>query len=177
MAELTVERVYGEALFEAADDLGQVEDFRNTLQELQGIFRDNLPFFEMLRSPSLSAEEKKKALAAVFEGRLTTELLNFLYVLVDKRRLGQFAGIVRGYNRLADESCGIAKGTAVSAVPLSEEQIQSLESEAGKLLSRNIKLDNEVDPAIVGGVCLYIDGKIIDASIRKKIDDLKERIV
>ena len=177
MAELTVERVYSEALFDAADELDKVDAFRGDLKELCGIFADNPEFFQLLCTPALSAEEKKSSALAVFEGRIPVPLLNFLCILVDKRRIGCFFGIVGSFERLADEKKGLSKGMAVSAVPLTEAQLQSLEAEAGKLFSRNVKLENQVDPSVLGGVQLYLDGKLIDASIRKKLDDLKERIV
>lgn len=177
MAELMVERVYSEALFDAADSLGIVGEVRSELKELQGVFKEFPEFFELLHTPAISAEEKKKSVDTVFGGKLRPQLINFLYVLVDKRRVGCYDGIVKSYGRLADEKKGLVKGVAVSAVPLEEKQISALAEEAGRMFSKNVELENVVDPSIIGGVRVYIEGRMIDASIRKKLDDLKERIV
>jgi len=177
MAELTIERVYSTALYEAADSAGLVDEINGELKELQGVFKEYPQFYELLHTPAIAAEEKKKAAAAVFEGRLSNELLNFVYVLVDKRRMGWFDGILRAYGRLVDDRKGLSKGVAISAVPLSEGQMKALMGEASRLFAKKVELENQVDASILGGVRVYLEGKLIDASIRKKLDDLKERIV
>ena len=101
---------------------------------------------------------------------------NFLRVLIDKRRTASYSRIAREYGKLVDESLGLSVGTVVSAIPLSDEQLNSFAEKTGKLLRKNIKLSNKVDPSILGGVKIFIEGKVIDASIRKQLQDLEGRI-
>jgi F0F1-type ATP synthase delta subunit len=61
-------------------------------------------------------------------------------------------------------------------VPLTAAQVAKFEEETGKLLSKNVELVNETDHALIGGVSIFIDGKHIDASIRRRLDDLREQI-
>jgi F0F1-type ATP synthase delta subunit len=60
---------------------------------------------------------------------------------------------------------------------LSAEQLARFEKETGRLLRRNVKLEPVIDARLIGGVRIYVDGKFIDASIRRKLDDLKETIM
>jgi ATP synthase F1 delta subunit len=64
-----------------------------------------------------------------------------------------------------------------SAVALSEERLDRLAAETGKLLGRNVRLDNLIDGSVIGGVKIYIEGKLIDASVRGRLDTLKEQVM
>jgi len=174
---LTVNDVYGTALYEAATDLGKTEVFLDAVKTMADLFKDEPGFFLLLRTPSLAPSKRKDLVRTVFEGRIPDELMNFLYVLLDKRRIGQFAGIARAFEKAMDTCEGVSTGTIESAIALSAAQIEKFESETGKLLSRNVRLEPEMNPTLIGGVRIYVDGKLIDASIRRKLDELKEKII
>jgi ATP synthase F1 delta subunit len=174
---LTVDNVYGVALYEASVDIGKTDEFLDAVKVIAQLFKSQPEFFTLLRTHSLAQAERKDLVRDVFEGRIPDELTNFLYVLLDKRRIGQFAGIVRAFERTVNAHEGVSKGTIESAVELSDEQLEKFESETGRLLSRNVRLAPEINPALIGGVRIYVDGKLIDASIRHKLDELKEKII
>ncbi|MDR1953564.1 MAG: ATP synthase F1 subunit delta [Clostridiales Family XIII bacterium] len=177
MDNLTVAAVYGEGLFEAASDIGDVEGLRRELEAIERVLSDYPAFFALLKTPTLSAEQRKASAEKVFAGRVSKELLNFLYVLIDKRRIGQIRGIVKAFDRLADEREGVVKGDLYSVVELTEDQIERFEQETGKLLNKRVKLQNERDASLIGGVRIYIDGKLIDASVRGRLNSLKEKLL
>lgn len=177
MEALAVNYTYGEALFGAADDLGKIDVFTKGLDEISEIFRQNKDFYQLLKSPIMPVYEQKEMLDKVFKGKLDPELLNFLKVLSDKMRMASYEGIVHEYKKLVDKKDGFAKGVVYSAVAIPEDKLESLEKETGKLLHKTIKLENEIDEDLIGGVKIYISGKLIDASIRRSLDDLKERII
>jgi ATP synthase F1 delta subunit len=176
MDALTIATTYGTALFEAARDLNKIDVIDEELTALALIFRDEPDFFNLVCSPGIDAAGKKDSLTAVLEGRVAEELLNFLFILIDKRRIGGFPAIVKAYRAQVDENLGVAAGTVYSAVPLSEDKHKRLEDETGKLLQKSVRLDNLVDADIVGGVKIFIEGKLIDASVRKRLDTLKEQL-
>jgi ATP synthase F1 delta subunit len=176
LENLTVGTTYGEALYEAARDLGKIDTFREELRDLNRIFSDTPEFFELLKTPTLAGEQKKESARKVFEGRIEKELLNFLCILIDKRRIAQFAGIRASFEKLVDERDGVTSGKIISAVPLSEAQISKFEAETGKLFRKKTKLTAETDASLLGGVRIYVDGKLIDASIRTKLEGLKETL-
>ena len=102
MAELTVDMTYGTALFEAASEQGKTEQIREEAGQIIEIFEHEPELRAFVNYPAISADEKKKVLQDIFEGQICSELLNFLYVLIDKRRIGQFERIIRVYRDLAD---------------------------------------------------------------------------
>jgi ATP synthase F1 delta subunit len=175
MDALTVATTYGLAMFEVARDLNRIEAVGNDLAALDQIFQDEPDFFNLVRNPGIDAQGKKNALRAVLEGRVDTELLNFLLILVDKRRIGCFHAIVKAYRAQVNANLGVSIGTAYSAVPLPADKLGRLETETGKLLKKNVRLDNLIDDEIIGGVRIFVEGKLIDASVRTRLDNLKER--
>ncbi|MDR1136228.1 MAG: ATP synthase F1 subunit delta [Clostridiales Family XIII bacterium] len=177
MEALTVAVTYGTALFEAARDIGKVEAIAGELTDLEQIFKDEKAFFDLIRNPGIGAAEKKESINAVFKGRVEEELLNFLFILVDKRRFGQFPGIVKAFHKQMNDNLGISIGAIYSAVPLSDDRLGRFEEETGKLLRKNVKLENTVDAELLGGVKILIEGKLIDASIRKRLSSLKEQLM
>ncbi|MBQ0004765.1 MAG: ATP synthase F1 subunit delta [Clostridiales bacterium] len=176
MAELTVDLTYGTALYEAARETGKVQLILDEGREMLDIIDANEDLRLFINFPTISAEEKKNTLTAIFEGQICKELLNFLYVLIDKRRVAHLKGIMKVYEGLTQKEDGYSYGTVYSVVPLSAERMAEVEAKASDLLKTKVKLENELDPQLIGGVKLLVDGKLIDASLRKKFDDMASQI-
>ncbi|MDO4745374.1 MAG: ATP synthase F1 subunit delta [Bacillota bacterium] len=176
MAELTIDLTYGTALFDAACEAGKKEQILEEANQVLAIFEQEPDLSAFINYPAISAQEKKAVINNIFEGRICDELLNFIYILIDKRRTMHFEKMIKVYKKLADKENGVSYGTVYSVEPLSVEHIAELEQEASKLFASNVKLANELDPKLMGGVKLLIDGRMIDMSIRKKFSDLKNSI-
>lgn len=176
MEELTVEITYSKALFEAARDLNKVDTILGELKEICGLFRQNPDFKEFFNTPVISGPEKKQVVEEVFGGQISRETLNFLMILIDKRRTANFDRIVKEYQKLINREQGISTGTVYSVEPLTDIQLGSFEEKTAKLLKKNVKLVNKTDAFLLGGVKVFVDGKVIDASIRKQLQDLEIRI-
>jgi len=176
MAELTVDLTYGTALMEAARELGKEDQILEEAQAVAQIIEDEPDLHQFINYPGVSADEKKEVLKNIFEGRICEELLNFLYILVDKRRTTNFGRIVKVYKSLIEHEEGVSYGTVYSVVKLSEERLKELEEQTSKLLQMNVKLENELDPSLLAGFKILVEGKIIDASYRKKFDELASQM-
>ena len=95
MAELTVDLTYGTALMEAARELGKEDQILDEAQAVAQLIEEEPDLHKFINYPGVSADEKKEVLKNIFEGRICEELLNFLYILVDKRRSMNFGRIVK----------------------------------------------------------------------------------
>ena len=177
MAELTVDLTYGTALYEAAKETGKEQLILDEGLQILDIIDKEEDLHLFINFPTIAAEDKKKVLTAAFEGKICTELLNFLYVLVDKRRVAHLKGIMKVYKDLCDKEEGVSYGTVVSVVKLSDERLAQIEEETSNLLQKKVRLTNELDPALIGGVKVLIEGKMIDASLRKKFDDMASALI
>jgi ATP synthase F1 delta subunit len=176
MAELTVDLTYGTALYEAAKDTGKVELIMNEADAVLEIFKSEPELFDFINYPAISAIEKKDVLEKIFGGKISEELLNFICILVDKRRSANFEKMIKVYKKLMEKEEGLSYGTVYSVKPLSQERMKELEEEASKLFGANVRLTNEIDPKLMGGIKILVEGKIIDASIRTKFDELGSQI-
>ncbi|MCI8631583.1 MAG: ATP synthase F1 subunit delta [Firmicutes bacterium] len=176
MAELAVARTYGSALFEAAKELGRIEPIESELAEMLEIFKSDPEFMLFLSSPSISHDEKKEVLHDLFHGQLSGEFLNFMDILIEKGRMRRFEKIASVYTELVNAEEGITAGIIYSAVPLDAGRLEKFEKETSKLLKKNIRLENEIDKSLIGGVKIFADGKMIDASLRARVSALMDTI-
>ena len=176
MAELAVDLTYGTALVEAARELGIENQILEEAQAVAALIEDEPELHQFINYPGVSADEKKEVLKNIFEGRICNELLNFLYILVDKRRTMNFGRLVKVYKSLIEKEEGVSYGTVYSVVKLSDERMAELEEQTSKLLQMKVKLDNELDPSLLAGFKVLVEGKIIDASYRKKFDELASQM-
>ena len=172
MAELTVAMVYGNALFAASKELNKIDLIKEDINQTLLIFNTNSEFMEILDSPAISTKNKKKLINDVFLGNMCEELLSFLCILIDKDRMHEFPRIVRYYNQLVDADEGFAAGKIYSVMPLSEKQINGFEIETGKLIKDKVKLTNEIDSSLIGGISVLINEKLIDASFKGRLKNL-----
>jgi ATP synthase F1 delta subunit len=177
MEDLTVNSVYGLGLYEAVRDAGVTEAAHKSIGELERVFKENPALFDVLRVPTIDGEKRKQIADEVFSGKIPAELLNFIRLLIDKRRMGSFFGIAKSFEKLVDERNGVTSGRIVTAIGISDEQMSRLEEETGRLLHKNVRLKEETDRSILGGCRIYIDGKLIDASLKTKLDKLKEKLL
>lgn len=96
---------------------------------------------------------------------------------MDKGRTKHYPRIIDSYEKLIAQAEGYAKGDIYSVQPLSEEQRIKFEEQTGKLLQENVKLENKIDASLIGGVKILIDGKMLDASLKKRLDDMRSKLL
>ena len=174
--ELMIAMTYGRALFDAAVELDKIDEIKEEIDQIDGILKKEQDDVSLLCNPAIPVIKKKAMIRNVFKGRVSKEVLSFLYILIDKDRMFHYHRIVKEYLKLMDEYRGEAYGKIYSAVPLSPEQLVKFEAEAGKLLREKVKLRNKIDRSLLGGVKVLVDGKLIDASLRACLNDLDYKL-
>jgi ATP synthase F1 delta subunit len=173
MAELVVDLTYGNALFQAAKEVNKVSLISEEAEGVLAILDKEPDLLAFLNTPAIAAGEKKDVISKIFQGKICDELLNLIYILVDKRRTRHFTKIIKVYKDLVNKEEGFSYGRVLSVKPLDEARLRRIEEQTGKLLKLNVKLENVTAPDLIGGVKIYIDGKIIDASVKSRLKDLK----
>jgi ATP synthase F1 delta subunit len=176
MDSLTVDHTYGQALYDVAEERGIISEVAEEYEAVSKAFADNPQFKRLLLIPILSALEKREAAKKVFQGRITNELLNFIFVLIDKRRIGAWDSIGRHFDKLILENDGLVKGVLYSALPIDDERLNAIEKRTETVIGNRVRLERRVDKSLIGGVRIYIDGKLIDASVKTRLDNMRQRI-
>ncbi len=173
-----VENKYAKALFDAVLESENLEPGA-ALEELDAItasFEEVPEFYQLYTSPVMSDDEKKKMLQTIFKERLTPEIYYFLLILIDKQREIHFLDIRNVFQKLTEEHQKKMKATAVTAIPLSEEAFGKLRETLGKVTGKEVELFNEVDETIIGGVMLLMGDQIIDGTLRRRLNIMKDEL-
>lgn len=175
MAKLVSKR-YALALFETGLELDKVDQFKEEINAVSNVLIEENDFKKVLNHPKVSKDEKKEILNHVFGGKVSEEILNFLYVIVDKRREMYIEEISEYFDFLYNEEKNIALATVVTAIPMDESTQNRLKEKLSKELNKNVVLKNLVDESIIGGAILKIDNKIIDGTVKGQLESIEKNL-
>ena len=132
--------------------------------------------YTLLSDETFKKEDKKRVIDNVFDKDDNIMLNNFLFLLVDKNRIGEIKLIYLDFKNLYLEHSGILNVEVKSANELSEELIGSLKNKLSDKFNKKIILSKSVDKNIIGGMILYINGKMIDLSVKNELDMIKRQL-
>lgn len=176
MAESKIARVYATALYEAAEEEGRVEQVRRDLDEFAQALETSADLRQLIAAEEISDLRKTQVLMELTEGG--DELVrNLLRLLVDKSREGEFLGIYRAYVQLVEEAQGIVHVEVTSAVPLTAPLQEALKAKIESSLHKTVELTLTVDEEILGGLRLRIGDRVADASVRYRLERLREMLI
>lgn len=176
MKEGILAQRYARALFAVALARQQLEAIHRELYGVVAAIEENHELDVYLRSPENSRAEKRRALTHVLQAHCSPIVFNFLILLVDKGRISMYREIHQAWQRLYDKHHRKLRALAISAVPMSKPDLEALQADLTKTLKMQLAIENRVDPGILGGVILDLDGKILDGSVRLQLQRLREAI-
>ena len=173
----SVARVYAQAMLDLVDsgaDLGRMFDDLHAVQKLVDTDRT---FFEFFASPRLGPAVKKRVLNEAFGGELDRPVMGLLHVLVDKRREMVFDNIVDEFDRYKDLREGRLHAEITVARPLDDDQKSELKSKLEAATGKEIRLHEKIDPKVLGGLIVKLGDKVIDGSVRRRLNRLRRQMV
>jgi F-type H+-transporting ATPase subunit delta len=168
-------QVYARALFEVAKERDKLDEIREQLGEFADALEENRDLSLFFFSPYFSAEEKKDGLGKTVEGG-DEELMNFLELLLDNHRMPAIHRIRREYDDMWREERKLLSVQVTSAIELDEETVKSIGDRIGEQTDREVDLQSTVDPEILGGIVLRVGNSILDASIRRRLEQLRRQV-
>ena len=166
---------YASALFDLARDQRQIDAVGRSLDALNQALLDSREFAELVASPLVSRDDAGKAFAALApQLGLDPITTNFLGVLARNGRKRELRSIVRLFRRIAAEHRGETTADVITARSLNDDQIAALKQQLRARAGRDVTIDAEVDPTILGGIVVKLGSQRIDASIRTKLNRLAQ---
>jgi len=177
MGNLSVSRKYASALFKLAWEGGAAARVRGDLEGLAGLLRESPRLVSFLDSPDIAHREKAALLDRAFKGKVDEAVLPFLFLLLKRGRLGLLPQILAEFEKLDEERSGIQRAEVVTAIPLSRQERELIVSRLAKITGKKILLRDRVDSGIIGGVVVYVDGDVIDGSIRARLAELRAALL
>lgn len=177
MAKL-VSKVYGDALFEAAQDMGGIDAIYEEALALQSIFKEHSDLVQLLNHPQIVKEEKVRIMENIFAGRILKEMMGFLATIVDKGRQNDIPAIFEYFIGKVKEYKKIGTAYVTSAVGLSEtQQTQVKERLLATTRYVEFEMNYTVDPSLIGGMVIRIGDRVVDSSIKTHLYELKKNLL
>lgn len=165
---------YATALFELARESDALDTTAEELRGLEALLRESEDLARLVRSPVFSAAEQSIAMDEIVKQANMSALTgNFLKLLAKNRRLFVLADIAKAFRRLLADHRNEVTAEITTAVALTDDQADELRATLKAKTGRNIDLDAHVDPSLIGGLVVKIGSRMVDSSIRTKLNNLK----
>jgi F-type H+-transporting ATPase subunit delta len=165
---------YATALFELSRDEKSVDAVKADLDRFDAMLTDSADLARLVRSPVFSADAQSKALTAVLEkAEIGGISANFLKVLTANRRLFAVADVIRAFRALVAKFKGEATADVTVAEALSDKNLDAIKTALKSVTGKDVALNVKVDPSIIGGLVVKLGSRMVDSSLRTKLNSIK----
>jgi F-type H+-transporting ATPase subunit delta len=175
MSDILVAKRYAQALHGAARELDVLEAVDADVELIRSSLEASRELVLFFESPIVSRERKSRVVKALFESRLSETTLNFLELLVQKRREDIFPQIVVAYRQLRDRQLGIVGVTLRTAQPIDDDETSRIARALESWTGGKISIEAWHDPLLIGGLLVRIGDTVYDGSVRNKLEHLREQ--
>lgn len=169
-------REYGKALYELSCEDGLESEFLGELRVISAIIEENPGFISLLSAPNIPKTERMKAIDDAFAGRVHEYICSFMKLMTKRGHSQYILPCFREYERLWYEYSGIAVADVTTAVPLTPEEKNALLQKLEMTTGKSVEMRCHVDPALIAGVSVTIDGVLLEGSVRAKLGSLKNAL-
>lgn len=169
---------YASALYDLATEKRAADDVAAALDRFQSLLDESADLKRLVRSPVFSAQEQVKALDAVLsKAGIGGIAANFIRLVASKRRLFVISDMIAAYRRLHDQAKGLVRAEVTVAAPLKADHETALRAAlAGVTGGKTVQLAVTTDPSIIGGVVVKLGSRMVDASVRTKLNAIRTRM-
>jgi F-type H+-transporting ATPase subunit delta len=165
---------YAAALFDLADERRTLDEAAADLRQLRGMLEASGDFLRLIRSPVLSRGEQAKAIGVLAErAELSPLVRDFLAVIARNRRLVAVPAIIEAFLHKLATRRGEVNAQVTTALALSETQLATLNEQLRRSIGSRVSVDVRVDPELIGGMIVRVGSRMVDASIKSKLQRLQ----
>src|SRR3954467_10534172 len=162
------------ALFDLARESNAVDQVQSDLKAFDALIASSPDLTRLVRSPVFSADEQAKALVAILDkAGIKGVAANFLRVIAANRRLFAVSEIIRGFNAMVARHKGAVTAEVTVADKLSDTRMDEIRAALKQVTGKDVQIDVNVDPAIIGGAKVKVGSRMVDASLRTNLNSIK----
>jgi len=172
----TAARRYAEAAFEVAMRDGTVDAWRAELDAAAEIAADET-VGRLLANPAVALETRTEMAEKIFSKVVGRPTLNLIGLMLRRGRIEQLPRVAAEFRRLDNARQGITVTTATSASPLTPDEIRALTTRLEQFTGGRVELDLQVDPSLLGGLVVRVGDRLIDGSVRGRLERLRTQLV
>lgn len=177
MTNSIVAKRYAKALLELGRDDGNFEKYGQELSDMVGLLDESPELEQVLSNPGFELEDRKAVLAKVLDKMSPSPMVaNFYKLLMDRNRIGEIRGIEGVYSKLIDDARGITRAEITSASALKDEEIQKLKDSLKAVAGREVQIEVNEDPSLIGGLKARIGDLVLDGSVKTQLESLKDSL-
>jgi F-type H+-transporting ATPase subunit delta len=169
---------YAQALFDLAKETKTTPQVAKDLSSFQALIDESADLRRFLRSPAFSSEEQIKALDALLKkAGVAGTAANFMKLVASKRRLFALEDMIRDFTKLNDAERGVSRAEVTVAEPLKDAHLLAIKDALAQVAGSNsVEVAVKVDPAIIGGMIVKLGSRMVDSSLKTKLNSLKIRM-
>ena len=177
MSNSMVAKRYALALFQLSKENNLLAQVEQELRVVKEVLVNSSDLNAVLQSPKVTAAKKKEIIKDSFS-KVNPFVLNTLMILIDRHRQDQMVEVVDQFVELSNEEHGIADAKVYSIRPLTEDESEALSASfAAKVGKKSLRIQNIVDPELLGGLKIRIGNRIYDGSLRGKLNRLERKLL
>lgn len=177
MRDETVARNYAETLFELASGNESIQEYGDALEMVAGFLEDDSRFRTFVETPRIDDETKKDVIRKAFHDKAPKQVINFVLITIDKRRQALLREISAEYLLLLDHHLGREHVEVTVARPLDDTTANVVSKRLSKMLGKQAIPHVRVKPEILGGIVVRTGDTIYDGSVRRRLEDLRRRLL
>ena len=177
MRNTVLARRYARALFELAAERNILETIRNEVAFFARNLSENQDFRHFLFAQDVTKKQKRETIEKLIQDNVSNVFFNFILVLLKKNREFIFPEIAGEFKKLLDKYHRKIQASAITAQPLETELTSKLKSLLDKNFEADVQIENVVDPSILGGIVVNIEGHIFDGSLQSQLARLKDNLI
>ena len=177
MKNLAIARRYAKALLMIGKEDGQTATYREELNGIAELIQGEKALEQALTNPLYDAAGRRKVLEAIIEKMNRSNGMSpFLLLVFEQGRVGFIGSLNEFYQKLADELTGVARASLISATELSSEAVDKIRASLSKRTGKDIILEIEQDPTLIGGIVTRIGDLVLDGSIKTQLLNMRESL-
>lgn len=168
-----IDKEYASALFSLATENNAVDEYEKSLLEIEGVFKENPDYIKVLESPAIPLSERISFIDKAFEDTYTEFIVSFIKVLCENGHISQIGNCIDSFCDLVRIYKNRTIATVYYVEPLSQEQKSALLEKLQKISGKIIESEFIKDESLIGGIKVQIDDKIMDGSIKNRLNKAK----
>ena len=169
-------RRYAEAAFQVAERDDTLETWRSDLDLAASVAGDDRAL-TVLANPAIPVERRAEVLTELVGGRISTPAQNLVQLLLRRGRMEELPRVAAEFRRLDDRRQGVTNAIATSAIPLTPDEVRALTQRLEQTTGGRIALEERVDPSVLGGLIVRVGDRLIDGSVRGRLERLRTKLV
>jgi F-type H+-transporting ATPase subunit delta len=169
-------RRYAEAAFEVAERDKTVDAWRSELEVAASLAGDERAL-EVLANPAIPGERRAEALGEMLGKRVSKPVQNLVQLMLRRGRIDELPRVAAEFRRLDDARQGVIHATATSASELTKDEVRAITARLEQQTGGHVSLDVKVDPSLLGGLIVRVGDRLIDGSVRGRLERLRNQLI